>query len=193
MQNKKPEWVNEVHNLEGIILGALIGSSLADFKLDPSSIFDLFIGLILIFSVLASSICAHFMFYKYESLKMRAIICFGVFSAFIVYFVDAAIFYIYDLDLLKNHIGIEKNDLYVILTSIFIWVITSWVMRWLVTRSSIHLDVDQGSQQAHVMFDQVKVMTERLDRLHSEQQAEVDRLRTELEQARRPWWRRWFG
>jgi len=41
------------------------------------------------------------------------------------------------------------------------------------------------------IFDQVKAMADRHAELHADQarlQADVDRLATELEQARRPWW-----
>jgi len=48
-------------------------------------------------------------------------------------------------------------------------------------------------QRADVLFDQVKDLTERLDQLHRDRQADVNRLRTALEDARRPWWRRLTG
>jgi hypothetical protein len=43
------------------------------------------------------------------------------------------------------------------------------------------------------IFDQVKAMADRHAEMHSDRarlQADVERLATELEQARRPWWRR---
>jgi hypothetical protein len=46
------------------------------------------------------------------------------------------------------------------------------------------------------MFDQMKDLADRLERLHRErvaEQAEVARLRGELEQARRSWWRWLIG
>jgi len=43
------------------------------------------------------------------------------------------------------------------------------------------------TEHANAMFDQVKDLADRIDRLHRERQAEADRLRAELERARRPW------
>jgi DNA-binding transcriptional MerR regulator len=56
-------------------------------------------------------------------------------------------------------------------------------------------DLDRERQLSHSMFDQLKDMADRLDRLHREHatgQTELGRLRAELEQMRRPWWRRLF-
>jgi chromosome segregation ATPase len=57
-------------------------------------------------------------------------------------------------------------------------------------------DLDRERQHSHAMFDQLKDMADRVDRLHREHatgQMELGRLRAELEQARRPWWRRLIG
>jgi hypothetical protein len=46
-----------------------------------------------------------------------------------------------------------------------------------------------------VMFDELKAMTDRHAEMHADRtrlQADVDRLTTALEQARRSWWRRWI-
>jgi len=46
------------------------------------------------------------------------------------------------------------------------------------------------------MFDEMKALADKHVDLHVERtrlQADVDRLATELEQARRPWWRRLVG
>jgi hypothetical protein len=45
------------------------------------------------------------------------------------------------------------------------------------------------------MFDDLRALADRHTELHTDQarlQAAVDRLASELEQARRPWWHRWF-
>jgi multidrug resistance efflux pump len=47
-----------------------------------------------------------------------------------------------------------------------------------------------------IMFDELKALTDRHADLHSDRarlQADVDRLTADLEQARRPWWRRLVG
>jgi predicted secreted Zn-dependent protease len=47
-----------------------------------------------------------------------------------------------------------------------------------------------------VMFDELKALADRHAELHADKarlQANVDRLTTDLEQARRPWWRRLIG
>jgi outer membrane murein-binding lipoprotein Lpp len=54
-------------------------------------------------------------------------------------------------------------------------------------------DANRERQRANVMFDQIKDLTDRLDQLHQDRQADIDRLRTALEDARRPWWRRLTG
>ena len=54
-------------------------------------------------------------------------------------------------------------------------------------------DANRERQRANVMFDQIKDLTDRLDQLHRDRQADIDRLRTALEDARRPWWRRLIG
>jgi len=44
-----------------------------------------------------------------------------------------------------------------------------------------------------MMFDELRAMADRHAKLHADRarlQADVDRLAAELEQARRPWWRR---
>ena len=49
---------------------------------------------------------------------------------------------------------------------------------------------------ASTMFDELKVMADRRAELHADRaqlQADVARLTTELEQTRRPWWRRLIG
>jgi hypothetical protein len=46
-----------------------------------------------------------------------------------------------------------------------------------------------------VMFDELKALADRHAELHGDRarlQADVVRLAAELEQARRPWWRRWL-
>jgi hypothetical protein len=56
---------------------------------------------------------------------------------------------------------------------------------------SVHMARDLS-----VMFDELKALTDRHAALHADRarlQADVNRLAAELEQARRPWWRQWFG
>jgi hypothetical protein len=46
------------------------------------------------------------------------------------------------------------------------------------------------------MFDELKAMADRHAEMHADRarlEADVDRLTTELEQARRSWWRWWLG
>jgi hypothetical protein len=45
------------------------------------------------------------------------------------------------------------------------------------------------------MFDELRALADRHAELHADRarlQADVDRLASELEQARRPWWHRWL-
>jgi predicted secreted Zn-dependent protease len=47
-----------------------------------------------------------------------------------------------------------------------------------------------------MMFDELRAMADRHAEMHADRarlQADVDRLAVELEQARRPWWRRLVG
>jgi hypothetical protein len=54
-------------------------------------------------------------------------------------------------------------------------------------------DANRERQRANVMFDQIKDLPDKLDQLHRDRQIDIDRLRTALEDARRPWWRRLIG
>jgi hypothetical protein len=65
--------------------------------------------------------------------------------------------------------------------------------RYVAELERVHDDADRQREHTNAMFDQVKDLADRLDRLHRERQAEVDRLRAELERARRSWWRRLVG
>jgi chromosome segregation ATPase len=61
-----------------------------------------------------------------------------------------------------------------------------------------HAKADQVRMARDVatMFDELKALSNRYGELHADRarlQADVDRLTTELEQARRPWWRRLVG
>jgi hypothetical protein len=47
------------------------------------------------------------------------------------------------------------------------------------------LDADRTRDDAKVMIEQMKDLTDKLNR---QRQTEVDRLQSELEQARSPWW-----
>jgi hypothetical protein len=52
------------------------------------------------------------------------------------------------------------------------------------------------ARDVSVMFDELKALANRHVELHGDRarlQADVDRLAAELEQARRPWWRRLVG
>jgi hypothetical protein len=61
-----------------------------------------------------------------------------------------------------------------------------------------HAKADQV-RMAHdvsMMFDELRAMADHYGELHSDRarlQSDVDRLIAELEQARRPWWRRMLG
>jgi hypothetical protein len=61
-----------------------------------------------------------------------------------------------------------------------------------------HAKADQMrmARDVAVMFDELKALADRYSELHSDRarlQSDVDRLIAELEQARRPWWRRMLG
>jgi DNA repair ATPase RecN len=61
-----------------------------------------------------------------------------------------------------------------------------------------HAKADQVRMARDVatMFDELKALADRHAELHRDRarlQADVDRLAAELEQARRPWWRRLVG
>jgi hypothetical protein len=61
-----------------------------------------------------------------------------------------------------------------------------------------HAKADQVRMAGDVatMFDELKALADRQAELHADRarlQAGVERLTTELEQARRPWWRRLVG
>ena len=51
---------------------------------------------------------------------------------------------------------------------------------------------EREREHAHALFEHGVDLSARLDRLHRERQDEAERLRAELERARRPWWRRWW-
>jgi DNA repair exonuclease SbcCD ATPase subunit len=60
-----------------------------------------------------------------------------------------------------------------------------------------HAKADQVRMARDVatMFDELRALADRQAELHADRtrlQADVDRLATELVQARRPWWRRWL-
>jgi TATA-binding protein-associated factor Taf7 len=61
-----------------------------------------------------------------------------------------------------------------------------------------HAKADQVrmARDVAVMFDELKALADRHAEMHGDRaqlQAKVDRLTTDLEQARRPWWRRLIG
>jgi hypothetical protein len=61
-----------------------------------------------------------------------------------------------------------------------------------------YADIDYERKRGADLSDQVKALAVRLDRLHHDRHADIERhrqeiaaLQTELQQASRPWWQRW--
>jgi hypothetical protein len=122
------EKINEIHNIQGIVFGALIGSSLSTIEINPDSVVGGIVIIVLISYVLFSCMFAHFIYYvrpKIQDNRTYNTLLAGNAGIFLPPSIYGIIDSIYDYDIIEVHLGIDRSRVVLMIITIFMWYFTS--------------------------------------------------------------------
>jgi predicted membrane metal-binding protein len=121
------EDIKRFDDIRLIVLSALLGTALAKFDLDPSSIAAPFVALTFIMSVIMAAYGVHTISTNSNKRNILAElwIIFFVFGMLLLVFLS----HVLGSDVISGFIGIDGSGMFLILMTILVWLLTSLIVK----------------------------------------------------------------
>jgi Zn-dependent protease with chaperone function len=120
------EDIKRFDDIRLVVLSALLGTALSKFDLDPSSTASAIIGITFIMSVILAAYGVHTISitrpYFWSNLYAIGFI--------LIFLIFAVLSRVRGYDLISGFIGIDRRGMFLILVTIFAWIITSIIVKW---------------------------------------------------------------